>query len=207
MKLFLSSIGVPRKSESAFLKLFNKQTNINVAFIANAADNYSDGTPEFVDTSIERFRELGVNAELIDLRVFKSSDEMYRVLSSFNCLWLSGGNTWNLRYIAQKTGFDTIVRDLVESGIVYGGESAGAIIATPTIRYSDIIDDPDEAPEKIDTGFNLVEFTIVPHWDKKPYHNELQKMKTSLEGELFEVVTLGDNHALVVDDISRTIID
>jgi dipeptidase E len=75
---------------------------------------------------------------------------MKDALSMLDIIWLCGGNTPYFRYISRETGFDTIIAGFIQPGIIYGGESAGAIIATPTIKYVDIVDDPSEAPVYIE---------------------------------------------------------
>ncbi len=206
LKLFLSSIGIPKKAESVFLGLIEGKGKPSLGFITNAADNYPADEKEYISSSLKRFSSLGIEAEEIDLKSFVSIAEMQEQLSKFDIIWLSGGNTPYLRYIARETGFDNIVKDLIQSGIIYGGESSGAIIATPTIKYVDFVDDPSEAPVFIESGFCLVDFALVPHWADFADSHPLRKMKIGLEDDGREVITLTDQQAIVIKGSERTVI-
>ena len=59
-------------------------------------------------------------------------------LSSKDALWHGGGNTFYLRWILSNTGADEVITKLVRHGLVYGGGSAGAIVAGPTLKYFEV---------------------------------------------------------------------
>src|SRR5690606_29223683 len=53
--------------------------------------------------------------------------------------------------------------------IVYGGFSAGAVVAAPTLRGIDLMDDPAEVPAGYESqatwdGLGLIDYSIVPHF-------------------------------------------
>ena len=53
-----------------------------------------------------------------------------------------------------------MIRELVEQGTVYAGWSAGAGMASPTLRYFDLLDDTSEAPEVIWEGLGLTDVVV-----------------------------------------------
>jgi len=56
-----------------------------------------------------------------------------------------GGNTYVLRYEMRRSGFDVIIKDLLAAGIVYGGDSAGALVAGLSIAGVESADEPEFA--------------------------------------------------------------
>jgi dipeptidase E len=84
--------------------------------------------------------------------------------------WVTGGNTFLLRRAMTQSGFDQIIREMLDTDeIVYRGFSAGAVVVTPTLRGIDLMDNPlqlaeDYSPTVIWEGLHLVDFSIVPHY-------------------------------------------
>ncbi|MFA1677438.1 Type 1 glutamine amidotransferase-like domain-containing protein [Rhizobium mongolense] len=69
-----------------------------------------------------------------------------------------------------QSGFPDVISNLlVRDDIAYGGFSAGAIVATPTLRGIELMDDPSQLAEGYESevcwaGMGLVDFSIVPHY-------------------------------------------
>jgi len=63
-----------------------------------------------------------------------------------------------------------VIVDMLDNDeIVYGGFSAGAVVATPSLEGIHLMDDPDEAPagydrETIWDGLGLIDHAVVPHY-------------------------------------------
>lgn len=168
MKLFLSSISVQSQNKQKFLELFGPKEpkDIKVGVITNGGDTYAEDKRSWMERDHKLLKETGAQIVLLDLRKIKNiKDE----LSKYDCVWIGGGNVFYLRYILAKTGADEIIIELVKSGTVYGGDSAGAIIAGPTINYFQPADSPEKSPKIILDGLNLVDVVIVPHADHSKY--------------------------------------
>lgn len=198
MKLFLSSIRLPNSQERA--ALFGNKNNLKVLIVPNAYDTYpEDRQKAELARIISEFKELGYNTSVLDL--VTSSDQQRRDrLYASDFLWITGGNTFYLNYRVQRTGFDKLIRDTFSSGLVYGGNSAGAIIAGPSLHGTENADDPNDAPEIIWNGMHLVDLGIVPHWGMEKYGQSLEKMKAEMEPYVPQLVTLtNDQAALVLD--------
>ena len=201
MKLFLSSEGIPSELRKDFLSLVGKPANeITLTFIENAADPYLPESNVYLDVTKKTFADIGLAVEKTDLRKFSDADKIYKHLSKFDVIWCSGGNTWYLRYLIRKSGFETAIGRLIEKGKIYCGDSAGAIIATPTLKYAELIDEQDKAPEVIYDGLKLVDFAIVPHWGNEKIVELLEKMRDSLVSDGYDTKTISDDQAIVVAD-------
>jgi dipeptidase E len=147
----------------------------HVAVIANAGDaSTGNERAKYVQREIDDLEELGFTAEEVDLRDWfgrrrELSDHMKE--RQFGVVWVKGGNTFVLRRAFRQSGFDKVVtRALSRDEFVYAGYSAGAILAGPTLRGTELMDEPDLVPDGYDEdiiwdGLHLVPFIIVPHMD------------------------------------------
>jgi len=204
MKLFLSSIRLPSESEK--VSLFGGKSELSVVIVPNAWDTYpEDRQKAELAKTISDFEQLGFRTSVLDL-VTSSDRQREDSLGSSDFLWVMGGNTFYLNHRIHKTGFDKLVKTALEKGLVYGGTSAGAVVAGPTIRGAENVDDPADAPEVIWDGLGLVEFGIVPHWGMEKYASELEKMKDEMQPHLARVITLTNEQAAMVVDNEVTVV-
>jgi dipeptidase E len=74
---------------------------------------------------------------------------------------VGGGNTFHLVYMMHKLGLMEVIRERVLAGVPFMGWSAGANVASPTLRTTN--DMPIVQPESFRT-LNLVPFQINPHY-------------------------------------------
>jgi dipeptidase E len=87
--------------------------------------------------------------------------------------------------------------------IIYGGESAGAILPTPTLIGVQFGDDPEDIPkhynnEVIWEGLGLVSYRIVPHYESEWLGAE--DMIKELKNKSLEYKTLTDSQAIIIND-------
>jgi hypothetical protein len=76
-----------------------------------------------------------------------------------------------LLYQSQKTGFITLIRDMITNGgKKFIGSSAGSIIAGPKLpEYQIELDDPRDYILSDSTSYGFVNFTILPHWGTESF--------------------------------------
>lgn len=91
-----------------------------------------------------------------------------------------------------------IIIELVKNGTVYGGDSAGAIIAGPTINYFQPADSPEKSPKIILDGLSLVDVVIVPHADHSKYAPIMKDIKINLTEAGYKTKSLNDSDSLVI---------
>lgn len=128
-------------------------------------------------------------------------------LSSYDYIFISGGNTFVLSYWMDKTGCTEILRDLIMSDkIVYGGESAGTVFTTKDISFCAALDNPEKAPEQINTGLGLLGFIPLPHWGNEEFQNGLESIKDNFDKNNTEVKVITDDQALFCTHDSTEII-
>ena len=180
-----------------------------VAIIANGYDHGGPIARDFYGAEIydpvPEFRSLGLEPEEIDLRAhFGDPQSLKARLSAYDLVWVMGGNSFILRRAMRSSGFDTVIRDLLEAdAIAYGGYAAGAIVAGPSLRGMELMDDPWEVPAGYDEsliwhGLGLTPFAIVPHYrSRHPDAAAAEKIVSYMEARKVRHRTLSDGEVIV----------
>lgn len=194
MKLFLSSAGFQPETKDHFIKLLKKDPKENLAaFIPTAAGPEKDKS--YVQWTIDQIEQIGMKTKTIDL-VDENETSLTEKLSNCDVIIVNGGNTFFLLDWVKKSGFDKVVKKLIDQGAVYVGISAGSYIACPTIEAGKWkhFDDPDVVG-KIDlSALNLVNFLMIAHYSDKYKEAVENGVKTTS----YPVVVLTDKQAVVV---------
>lgn len=207
MKLFLSSRSISKNQVSYFTDLVGKQMkDISLVLIENAADPYVDNQKRFVYETRAVFESLGLNITYLDLKLYHDKEKLYEYISKYDVVWFGGGNVFYLRWLMRESGFDKISKRLLTEGCVYGGGSAGAIVAGPTLAAFDVVDDPSLAPDIIYDGLSLTDKIIIPHWGMNVFQNKLEKIKRFYKSTEYTHYTLSDKEALIIQNNMVTIV-
>jgi dipeptidase E len=173
MRLYLSSDRFGDHIER-LLELAGQGARVGV--IANAADLLPDAARENyarnVHDPIAELREHGLDAADLDLRqYFAAPDRLAQTLAALDMVWVTGGNAFLLRRALRQSGFDRIAPDLIRADkLIYGGWSAGAVVAGPNLKGLDLMDAPDQIAEGYDReivwdGLGLIAFHLIPHYE------------------------------------------
>jgi len=200
MKLYLSSVAIP--DPEGLFELLGKHDHITAASIRTAWDVYpsekrDDLWPKFAD---KMFASNGISRTIIDLKDYKNNaKKLQKDLDVYDLIWVHGGNTFYLNYWAHLCNFADVIRELLEKGRVYGGESAGAVLACPNLHGIEFADDPTVAPKIIYEGLGLVDFGIVPHWDNEKFREAILQVQAEAEKFNSKIITIGDSDYVVVD--------
>ena len=173
MRLYLSSY---RLGENVGALLALVGNGARAAIISNALDYIPASARQAYRTQVSDpiadFAALGIEAHDLDLKdYFGAPSGLETALKDVDLVWAMGGNTFILRRAMAQSGFDTVIAErLADDSIVYGGFSAGAVVATPSLSGIELIDDPNEIPAGYDPavvwdGLGLIDYAIVPHFD------------------------------------------
>lgn len=213
MKLYLSSYRIGAAGHE-LARLVRSTGNPRTALVMNALDEYGPRLPQQVEENRAALEELGLEAAELDLRdYFGRAEDLAAELEGFGAVWAVGGNSFVLRRAMRASGFDGVpVQRVREGELVYGGFSAGAVVATTTLAGIDIVDPPDTVPPGYDPevvweGLGLVESSIAPHYRSE--HPESALIDTTVEwfeARGMPVLPLRDGEALLVDgDVTRVV--
>lgn len=138
----------------------------------NAADIYEPAKrPSYLENEIASLAKIGLAAEELDLRnYFSNHKALAAKLQQFGGVWVMGGNSFILRRAMRQSGFDQIAPALVSNDkLVYGGFSAGAVVAAKTLAGIELVDDPEQLPQGYESkviweGLGFYDRSIAPHY-------------------------------------------
>ncbi|WP_027701152.1 peptidase E [Metaclostridioides mangenotii] len=193
-KLFLSS---SFKDVATLLADFEKNLEgKRVTFIPTAS--VVEKVDFFVKSGKEALEKLGVIVDVLELTT-ATPQEIKSKLTNNDFIYVTGGNTFFLLQELKRTGADKIIINEVNSGKLYIGESAGAIITSHNIEYIKSMDSIKEAPnlENFD-ALGLVDCYIVPHYTNQPFKKIAHKIVDSYSSTL-NLSPISNNEAMLVN--------
>lgn len=160
----------------------------------------------YIDEGREVFKTLGITVEECDIAAI-TAEAVIDKLDQAQAVYFSGGNTFYLLQELQKKKLLQPLYRRIENGLLYLAESAGAIMASPNISYSQVMDDRSEAPDlRDDEGLALVDFYIVPHVGEFPFEESAQAMLNQYQDKL-NLLPLNNSQAVLVESGQYKILD
>ncbi|NTU72694.1 type 1 glutamine amidotransferase-like domain-containing protein [Candidatus Roizmanbacteria bacterium] len=195
MTLLLTSAGVGEGLRDIFLALLPKAPqDISVSYIVTAAFG-EEGEKSWLYNAKKQLEDVGItDIEDLDLRG-KTKEDLYAVLSQKDIILVNGGNTFFLLKYVKESGFNSVVKDLINQGKIYIGVSAGSYIACPTIEHAYWKhQDRNDCGVTDLTALSLVPFFVIAH-----FTGEVRRVVA--EGALstaYPVVALSDTQAVLV---------
>jgi dipeptidase E len=204
MKLYVSSFRIPTPHDLE--KLLGKPLKeTTVALLPNAKDYYIQRARDFkVNDLVKYMQGLGLQPEVVDLRDYDDPLLLRDKLAGYDLVWAMGGNTYMLRYEMKRSGFDRIVRDLLDAGVVYGGDSAGALVAGQSIAGVELADEPEFAETLVTDGLNLEPFVFLPHVDNPEFAEVLPVFRDIHKDK--SIIELKDSQAAVFESGNHRIV-
>ena len=175
--------------------------DLRTVFVPTAGCVYGAAAP-WIDARRQWLVRNGFRFDELELATSTPQDTN-RVLSSADFVYVEGGNTYFLLHHMRRTLFWDALAGLE---VIYGGASAGAIVACPDIAYIQDLDDRSMAPELVDTtGAGIIDFRILPHLDDLRVRPAIDRILASWP-EHDSLVKLNDDEAIVVSGDSWKIV-
>ena len=186
-------------ADELFRLVGRDRSSINVALLPNAKDYYASRAQNYKIREIVRYQnELGLfNIDVVDLRNYRDSAFLYKKLREYDLVWAVGGNTFCLRQEMKRSGFDEVIRELLSNGVVYGGDSAGAVVAGTSLRGIESVDIPEFTEEVIQSGLELVPHVLLPHADNDYFADTSNETRRVNQGQ--DIIQINDNQAVIFE--------
>jgi len=182
----------------------NKNTESKKILFIPTATNV-DEYKKYIHLTQKVFEDFGYEVENFDVSIF-SEEIVKEKLSEAKIVFISGGNTFYLLQELKRKNLIPYLKERIENGLLYIGESAGSVIVAPDIEYASVIDDKIVATELDDyTGLNLVDFYIVPHFEEEPFVEGSRNM-VELYKDKLDLKLINNKEAILVENNNFTII-
>ena len=196
MKLLLTSDGFTTPQiTNEFLALTGKPVaDIRLGVVVpNAIE--SEIEVYYFNLHMNIFSQIGLVSQNIHI-INLDDDLSFESFENLDAIFVCGGNTFYILYKMRESGFDKYIKQFVESGGIYIGESAGSIIAGPDIEIAGWGSEGDENSIGLEdlSGLNFTDISIFPHF-KEVLDSEVEEFKAKAGNP---VITLTDNQAMSI---------
>ena len=179
-------------------KFLNEKTESKKILFIPTATNV-DEYKKYIHLTQKVFEDFGYEVENFDISIF-SEETVKEKISETKIVFISGGNTFYLLQELKKKNLISYLREKIENGLLYIGESAGSVITAPNIGYADIVDDKALATELNDyTGLNLVDFYVVPHFEEEPFVESSRKV-VELYKDKLDLKVINNKEVVLVEN-------
>lgn len=191
-------------TKSITKKYLSKMVSNKIIFIPTAGN--VEPYTGFIDEGIEMLKSLGYELEIIDISKFDEDYLKDRFLKT-ECICISGGNTFYLLQELKKKNLVDVLFKRIKEGLLYIGESAGAIIMSKSIEYNQIMDDKSIASE-LDNygGLNVFDHYVLPHIGEYPFEETAQKTLDIYQDKI-PLVPINNQEAILVDNNGYTVLN
>lgn len=192
-KLFLTSrLSGTKELLAQFLAPIKAQS---VLFIPTAS--LTQKNTSYVDRAKEIFQSLGVDIIDFDISTL-NREEAIHALAQCQVLYVSGGNSFYLLQELKRLDLIPVIQKRVEEGMVYIGESAGAIVTAPAITYIEAMDDKEKGGVLKDySALDLVDFYTLPHYQEAPFAEAADTIMAAYKEKL-SLMPINNKEAIVV---------
>lgn len=198
-KLLLTSTGLTSENVSLKFKgLVSNPKNTSVAIVTTAAEGKSEN--KYSQLAKKQFEELGFLAvDFVDLETEPQKD-----FSSYDVIYVCGGNTFKLLKFAREANFKTAIENLLERDGVYIGVSAGSIIVGPSIVIAgEVAADSNDIGLEDLTGFGITDLIILPH-----YSPEIEEEVIAFENKYsVKVERLNNSQAILIENDQENLVE
>lgn len=221
MKLFLASQDLGNFAEALQLMIGDKKRAL---VISNARDYYQDEgrIKESLTKTFVNLEKIGVTSERLDLReYFGDPDRLVERVSEYDpgLVFAIGGNVYCLATaLATSSMYDIIQQGLERDAFVYGGYSAGSMIAMDDLSLYDVAD-YSKKPLRLSEvakgvyganpsfhGLGLIPQYILPHMDRADHIGAMKERLENIEHAGAKAILLNDADVYVVDGDKKEIL-
>jgi dipeptidase E len=172
---------------------------MRIGYVITAAKGNSEKGRLFAEEIKKTIRENNYVIDDIDIEN-KSEEGLRNFFKDKNVIHVEGGNTFYLLNATRKTGFDKILKEFLQKGVVYIGTSAGASIMGPSIEFSSYL--PENTRNEDLKSLGVVPFLIKAHY-KDEKIEEYKKLLPTLK---YPVRFLRDGQGILIEDEKYTFI-
>ncbi len=200
MKLYLTSYRIP--NIKALFSLFDRPAaELRGLLVMNAKEHYGSQGEAAISSTLKYLYALGFKyVEVFDLRnAALKGESLRKKLHEQDFIYVAGGSGHDIMAAINDTKVAAILKNAIDAGVVYIGESAGAIVLGPSLIGFDSIEAQGDTGSYTGEGLALIDTIIVPHNDSpdEKYAGRAPSIQDQNPG--LKVLALNDNQALVTN--------
>lgn len=194
----LSSKGIPAR-------LGELTRGPRAVLVPNAADAYTaPARARKVRYDTAALSAAGFDVRVLDLsRHTAARSPLPGWVTQADLLWAGAGNTFALTRLLHASGLADRAAEMVESGVVWGGDSAGAVACAPVLHGVQTVDRRTRGATF--EGLGLVDFLPWPHW--RPDRDPTASRHHPMPGAQTRMYRLQDGEHLVVTGDQVLLVD
>ncbi len=203
MRLYLSSQNVGNHANRLLEMVGSNRT---VAYISNAKDYSEQERSQKIPVHKVEFEALGFQFKEFDLRnYFGKSTQLENEIKNSGLVFATGGNTFLLRRAMFDSGLDQIlIKYLKTNQFVYGGSSAGSLVACPSLHGVEMADNPDAVKriynkQIIWEGLHLTEFYLSVHYQSDWFRAKADALVNYYKKHKLPYKTLQDGQVYTIN--------
>lgn len=199
-KLFLTSYFANTKD--LFKNFTENELNIDlkgkeILFIPTAS--IVEEVNFYVEEAKIVFKEFGMKINVLELTKV-SEVEAKNKINLAEIIYFSGGNTFFLLQELKRKNLVSLIKQRVEEGMIYIGESAGAIISSENIFYVEDMDNKKIARDLKGTeALNLINFYPIVHYNEFPFAEASKIIEKKYEKDL-NFAKINNKQVIVIND-------
>jgi peptidase E len=114
--------------------------------------------------SIKIVHQLGAKINVVELESVIYKDIISEIAGS-DIVWFAGGAVGYLLYWIRRTKLDKALPEILDSGTIYVGSSAGSMACSKTQFVGEWYIGESESGVSLIPGLGLVDFEIYPHYE------------------------------------------
>jgi len=196
--ILLTSTGLSSKNVyDKFVEIKNTKGLEKAVIITTASLGKEEN--QYSQLALSQLKSAGI--ETVDFYDFE--DQGPGDFSSYDVIYVCGGNTFKLMKFAREASFDKEINSLLQRNGIYIGVSAGSLIVGPSIQIAnEVHPDKNEAGLTDFSGFNIIDLIIFPH-----YSIELEEEIKSFESKNnVKIERIDNSQAILVENGNKTLI-
>jgi dipeptidase E len=188
-RLLLASRGIP--DLAAILGAGGRRAIL----ISDAADPLDDPS---IPAEVEReLRGAGLDVARVALGA-STARQVHSAVTTADVVAVSGGDPFYLLAVARRAALGHAISTALQTGVVYVGYSAGAMLVGPNLAPISITSPFTPSPDLELTGLGLIDVLILPHDDRPGRHDRHLSAQAAF-GDQVRLVTLRDGDVFLHD--------
>ncbi len=193
--LILTSDGLSTEELQTQFRKHISPAMTTAAIITTAANPFNERHPD-IDRHIEIMERYDIRSECVDIETADPN-----VLTGYDIIIIIGGNPYYLLKIMQIKNCRPLFHELLASGKIIVGMSAGSMVLGSTIEYVNLLTPQMDVGLDDYSGLSLVDMVICPHASTfvASIEDSAKKLADYERSRNISITRINDGNALFIE--------